>query len=208
MSQNQRQNALTGFRDGTFKMLVATDIAARGIDISRVAQVVNFDFPSTAEAYTHRIGRTGRAISFMCYDDQKMVNAIERLQKKTLNGLQLTVLPWKRPGSNKQSKLDTHGSKTGTRGRRQVRTALENNRDPGRQYQENPHPQTFLQYLWPWPKGRLAISLQCLSKFETIRSTLFHKKSIGLGSSNKVIYMQPPDGMRPPENLNLPPLGK
>ena len=109
MSQNQRQNALTGFRHGTFKMLVATDIAARGIDISRVAQVVNFDFPSTAEAYTHRIGRTGRAISFMCYDDQKMVNAIERLQKKTLNGLQLTVLPWKRPGSNKQSKLDTHG---------------------------------------------------------------------------------------------------
>lgn len=90
MSQNQRQNALSGFRDGKFKMLVATDIAARGIDVSRVAQVVNFDLPSTAEAYTHRIGRTGRAersgraISFMCYDDQVMVKAIERLQKKTI----------------------------------------------------------------------------------------------------------------------------
>jgi ATP-dependent RNA helicase RhlE len=69
---------------------VATDIAARGIDVSRVAQVVNFDLPSTAEAYTHRIGRTGRAernghaISFMCYDDQAMVKAIERLQGKTI----------------------------------------------------------------------------------------------------------------------------
>ncbi len=90
MSQNQRQNALSGFRDGKFKMLVATDIAARGIDVSRVAQVINFDLPSTAEAYTHRIGRTGRAersgraISFMCYDDQAMVNAIEKLQGKTI----------------------------------------------------------------------------------------------------------------------------
>lgn len=90
MSQNQRQNALTGFRDGKFTVLVATDIAARGIDVSRVAQVVNFDLPSTAEAYTHRIGRTGRAersgraISFMCYDDQTMVKAIERLQGKSI----------------------------------------------------------------------------------------------------------------------------
>ncbi len=90
MSQNQRQKALAGFRDGKFKILVATDIAARGIDVSRVAQVVNFDLPSTAEAYTHRIGRTGRAerngcaISFMCYDDQAMVKAIERLQGKTI----------------------------------------------------------------------------------------------------------------------------
>ncbi|AGF76779.1 DNA/RNA helicase, superfamily II [Desulfocapsa sulfexigens DSM 10523] len=90
MSQNQRNMALEGFRDGTFKILVATDIAARGIDVSRVAQVVNFDLPSTAEAYTHRIGRTGRAersgraISFMCYDDQAMVKAIEKLQGKTI----------------------------------------------------------------------------------------------------------------------------
>jgi ATP-dependent RNA helicase RhlE len=95
MSQNQRQKALAGFRDGKFKILVATDIAARGIDVSRVAQVVNFDLPSTAEAYTHRIGRTGRAernghaISFMCYDDQAMIKAIERLQGKTIQ--QITV---------------------------------------------------------------------------------------------------------------------
>lgn len=90
MSQNQRQKALNGFRDGTFSILVATDIAARGIDISLVAQVVNFDLPSTAEAYTHRIGRTGRAkrsgraISFICFDDKAMVKAIERLQQKSI----------------------------------------------------------------------------------------------------------------------------
>lgn len=90
MSQNQRQNALTGFRDGKFSILVATDIAARGIDVSLVAQVVNFDLPSTAEAYTHRIGRTGRAkrsgraVSFVCSDDKAMVKAIERLQGKSI----------------------------------------------------------------------------------------------------------------------------
>lgn len=90
MSQNQRQNAMAGFRDGKFSVLVATDIAARGIDISRVAQVINFDLPATAESYTHRIGRTGRAqrkghaVSFMCYDDQAMVRAIEALQGTTI----------------------------------------------------------------------------------------------------------------------------
>ena len=86
MSQNQRQKALNGFRDGEYTIMVATDIAARGIDVSRVGQVINFDLPSTAEAYTHRIGRTGRAkrsgraITFMCFDDQIMVRGIERLQ--------------------------------------------------------------------------------------------------------------------------------
>ena len=93
MSQNQRQRALTGFRDGDFTVLVATDIAARGIDVSRVGQVINFDLPSTAEAYTHRIGRTGRAersgraVSFMCYDDKVMVRAIERLQGQPIERL-------------------------------------------------------------------------------------------------------------------------
>ncbi|MEN8257961.1 MAG: DEAD/DEAH box helicase [Thermodesulfobacteriota bacterium] len=93
MSQNQRQRALTGFRDGDFTVLVATDIAARGIDVSRVGQVINFDLPSTAEAYTHRIGRTGRAqrsgraVSFICYDDQAMVRSIERLQGITIDRL-------------------------------------------------------------------------------------------------------------------------
>jgi ATP-dependent RNA helicase RhlE len=96
MSQNQRQRALTGFRDGDFTILVATDIAARGIDVSLVGQVINYDLPSTAEAYTHRIGRTGRAqrsgraVTFVCYDDQPMVKAIERLQGKTIERVTIT----------------------------------------------------------------------------------------------------------------------
>jgi ATP-dependent RNA helicase RhlE len=93
MSQNQRVKALDGFRDGEYTIMVATDIAARGIDVSRVGQVINFDLPSTAEAYTHRIGRTGRAkrsgraVTFMCFDDQTMVRAIERLQGITIDRL-------------------------------------------------------------------------------------------------------------------------
>ncbi len=61
LSQNKRQEALNGFRDGSYQILVATDIAARGIDVSRISHVINFDMPDTTDAYTHRIGRTGRA---------------------------------------------------------------------------------------------------------------------------------------------------
>ena len=61
MSQNARQAAMNGFRDGNFDVLVATDIAAHGIDVPQVSHVINFDFPDTSDAYTHRIGRTGRA---------------------------------------------------------------------------------------------------------------------------------------------------
>jgi len=84
MSQNKRQAALEGFRDGTFTMLVATDIAARGLDVARVSHVINYDMPTTAEAYTHRIGRTGRAerqgaaFSLVLREDQTLVRAIER----------------------------------------------------------------------------------------------------------------------------------
>jgi ATP-dependent RNA helicase RhlE len=61
LSQNKRQEALTGFRSGKYKVLVATDIAARGIDVSEISHVINYDMPDTTDAYTHRIGRTGRA---------------------------------------------------------------------------------------------------------------------------------------------------
>lgn len=61
MSQNQRQQAIDGFRKGKIDMLVATDIASRGIDVSKISHVINFDMPETVDAYTHRIGRTGRA---------------------------------------------------------------------------------------------------------------------------------------------------
>jgi ATP-dependent RNA helicase RhlE len=90
LSQRQRQIAMDGFRRGTFQVLVATDIAARGIDVSQVAHVVNFDIPDTAEAYTHRIGRTGRAEhegqahTFVTGEDMGMVRAIEAHMKKPL----------------------------------------------------------------------------------------------------------------------------
>ena len=61
MSQKQRDRAMDGFRQRQFDILVATDIAARGIDVAQVSHVVNFDMPNTPDAYTHRIGRTGRA---------------------------------------------------------------------------------------------------------------------------------------------------
>ena len=61
LSQQKRQQAMDGFRDGTYKILVATDIAARGIDVLGISHVINYDVPDTAETYTHRTGRTGRA---------------------------------------------------------------------------------------------------------------------------------------------------
>jgi ATP-dependent RNA helicase RhlE len=85
LSQNRRQAALDGFRDGTFQVLVATDIAARGIDVSQVSHVVNYDIPDTPEAYIHRIGRTGRAarsgdaFTLVSAEDTDMVHAIERV---------------------------------------------------------------------------------------------------------------------------------
>jgi superfamily II DNA/RNA helicase len=85
LSQNRRQEALDGFRTGKYRIMVATDIAARGIDCARVTHVVNFDVPDTAENYTHRIGRTGRAdrsgeaMTLVTPEDDFQVRAIERV---------------------------------------------------------------------------------------------------------------------------------
>jgi len=85
LSQNRRQAALDGFRSGKFQILVATDIAARGIDVSRVSHVINYDIPATADAYIHRIGRTGRAqrrgeaLTLVTNEDKVLVRAIKRI---------------------------------------------------------------------------------------------------------------------------------
>jgi ATP-dependent RNA helicase RhlE len=85
MSQNRRQEAINGFRDGKYDILVATDIAARGIDVTDISHVINFDIPDTVDAYTHRIGRTGRAdqtgaaFTFVAQDDESMVRDIEKV---------------------------------------------------------------------------------------------------------------------------------
>jgi ATP-dependent RNA helicase RhlE len=89
-SQNSRQNALEGFRRGRSRILVATDIAARGIDIDDVSHVINVDIPDVAESYVHRIGRTARAgnggvaISFCDPAERTSLSAIERLMKHSL----------------------------------------------------------------------------------------------------------------------------
>jgi ATP-dependent RNA helicase RhlE len=81
---------MDSFRSGQVKVLVATDIAARGIDVSKISHVINFDMPDTAVAYTHRIGRTGRmsklgtALSFATREDLPMVRSIEQLLGRSL----------------------------------------------------------------------------------------------------------------------------
>ena len=85
MSQNRRQQAINGFKKGKYDLLVATDIAARGIDVSDISHVINFDIPDTVDAYTHRIGRTGRAkesgeaFTFVLPEEAGMIRDIERL---------------------------------------------------------------------------------------------------------------------------------
>lgn len=85
LSQYQRQAALDGFRAGSVKILVATDVAARGIDVLSISHVINYDMPDTTDAYTHRIGRTGRigatgdAFTFVTSEDVAMVRALEHL---------------------------------------------------------------------------------------------------------------------------------
>ncbi|MBK8989329.1 MAG: DEAD/DEAH box helicase [Chloroflexi bacterium] len=97
MSQNKRQQAIDGFRGGKYDILVATDIAARGIDVTDISHVINFDMPDTVDAYTHRIGRTGRAqetgeaFTFATQDDHVMIRDIEKvlgapIERRQLDG--------------------------------------------------------------------------------------------------------------------------
>ena len=102
MSQNKRKAAMGDFRKGKVKVMVATDIAARGIDVKKVSHVINYDVPDTAEAYTHRTGRTGRmeslgtAFSLVTQDDLRMVRSIERLlgtelERRKVDGLSVAL---------------------------------------------------------------------------------------------------------------------
>jgi len=104
LSQGRRQAALEGFRDGTFQILVATDIAARGIDVTQVSHVINYDIPSTPEAYIHRIGRTGRAtrsgeaFTLITGDDKDMLRSINQaigasIERRTLADFDYNAAP-------------------------------------------------------------------------------------------------------------------
>ncbi len=102
LSQNRRQAALDGFRDGTHRILVATDIAARGIDVLSISHVINYDMPDTTDAYTHRIGRTGRAeqtgqaYTLVTAEDANEVKAVEKVlgykvERRTVPGFDYTT---------------------------------------------------------------------------------------------------------------------
>ena len=128
LSQNRRQAALDGFRDGSFQVLVATDIAARGIDVSSISHVINYDIPDTVDAYTHRIGRTGRAaktgdaFTLITREDEAVVRSIERvlgakIERRTLKGFDYTKpapardAEFARPPREPQRRRDQPGAK-------------------------------------------------------------------------------------------------
>ena len=110
-SQGQRERALGGFRDGTCRALIATDIAARGIDVEGVTHVVNFDLPNIPESYVHRIGRTARAgaagiaISFCDQEERAYLRDIERTIRMTIARTDRTGAPVAapEPGAREQS---------------------------------------------------------------------------------------------------------
>jgi ATP-dependent RNA helicase RhlE len=119
LSQNKRKAALEGFRAGKFNILVATDIASRGIDISEITHVINFDVPDTTEAYTHRIGRTGRAartgdaFTFVTRDDEGMVRDIERslgskIERRQVEGFNYSAGPSQPAGPPAQQHQHRH----------------------------------------------------------------------------------------------------
>jgi ATP-dependent RNA helicase RhlE len=90
-TQVARQRALTNFKSGKTRVIVATDIAARGIDIDNLELVINYDLPDTAETYVHRIGRTGRAghsgtaLTFYTKEENVMIDSIQKLTGKKMN---------------------------------------------------------------------------------------------------------------------------
>jgi len=124
LSQNKRQATLNGFRDGSVQILVATDIAARGIDVSQVSHVINFDIPNTTEAYIHRIGRTGRAsrsgdaFTLITEEDRTMVRAIEKVlgqqvEQRTLENFDYRLPAPARSGQSPRSAKPAQARKNG-----------------------------------------------------------------------------------------------
>ena len=116
LSQSRRDAALNGFRTGSIKILVATDIAARGLDIRSISHVINYDMPENTDAYIHRIGRTGRvndngdALTFVTNEDKIMVNSIERIlnskiERRTLDGFNYQQREYKKQGFPKSQRI-------------------------------------------------------------------------------------------------------
>jgi ATP-dependent RNA helicase RhlE len=111
LPQHRRQAALEGFRTGSIKILVATDIAARGIDVLRISHVINYDMPGSTDDYIHRIGRTGRvekngdALTLVTSADENKISALERLLEAPLERLTLQGFDYARPAPDKEPRL-------------------------------------------------------------------------------------------------------
>jgi ATP-dependent RNA helicase RhlE len=141
-SLNQRKDALEGFKNGRYRILVATDIAARGIDVTGIELVVNFDLPDQAEDYVHRIGRTGRAgragkaISFATPDQGKDVREIEKLVRMQLAISKTPDLPAARAveayESRDHEREERNRSRGGSQARRRAGTPGSGQRSEGR----------------------------------------------------------------------------
>jgi ATP-dependent RNA helicase RhlE len=143
MTQNRRQDAIDGFRGNQYDILVATDVASRGIDVADIAHVINYDMPDTADAYTHRVGRTGRAhhtgeaLTLAEPEDEPMVREIEHVLGETLERRRLPDFNYEgfdpersprttthvrvgqgtRPGNGRRDSPGTHRSSSANRGR-------------------------------------------------------------------------------------------
>jgi ATP-dependent RNA helicase RhlE len=129
LSQNRRRAALGGFRDGTYQVLVATDIAARGIDVSCISHVINYDIPDTVDAYTHRIGRTGRAaktgdaFTFITPQDEPMVSSIERVLGKKVERRRLEGFDHTKPAQANDTERQRPSRRT-QRGKKQRKKTM------------------------------------------------------------------------------------
>ena len=151
MSQSQRDRAMHGFRKRDFDVLVATDVAARGIDVQGVSHVINFDVPNTPDAYTHRIGRTGRAeregqaLTFVTRDDGAWLRATERqlgnaIPRRTVEGFEGECIE-SGNGQRPEGRGNRRGGKRGVRaagagrargrGKRSARSASRRRRRQG-----------------------------------------------------------------------------
>jgi ATP-dependent RNA helicase RhlE len=129
-SQNARDRAMNGFRDGSVRILVATDIAARGIDVDGLSHVVNYDLPNVPETYVHRIGRTGRAgaagiaISLCSKDERAFLADIEKLTRVRVDRMEdelltrvLTSVPVSETDDDERPRFGRQGGGRGGQGR-------------------------------------------------------------------------------------------
>jgi ATP-dependent RNA helicase RhlE len=119
LSQNRREEAMSGFRRGKYKIMVATDIAARGIDITTVSHVINYDVPETPETYTHRIGRTGRAersgeaFTFVDREEAKKLNSIERFLGRAIQRREVDLSGFVAPAKESRPEQQQRGRSEG-----------------------------------------------------------------------------------------------